>query len=214
MEIKAATYKPVLRFIAGSGVVLGTLNADEFTRHDQAQPFGERFVRPAEPEEIETVIRGLDGDVPTIEIGVLSQAPHVTARLRSKGFARHTFMCGQSGSGKTYTTGALFERLLAGTTLPIVVLDPNSDHVHLDALNDSEDTSEAAERFRAAASTVRVARARGLSGSYTLCADFSDLPIEWQALLLRLHPVADSDEFDALRRARPRVSKPRTRLAM
>jgi hypothetical protein len=35
-----------------------------------------------------------------------------------------------------------------------------------------------------------------LPAPYTLCADFSDLP-EWQALLLRLHLVADSDEFDA-----------------
>ncbi len=157
LEITMATFKPVLRSVVGTGVVLGVLTTDGFTKQDQTSPFGERFVRPAMPEEIETVVEGLDGDVPSIEIGVLSQAPHVAARLRSKGFSRHTFMCGQSGSGKTYTTGALFERLLAGTTLPIVVLDPNSDHVHLDALSDQDDTSDTAQRFRAAAATVRVA---------------------------------------------------------
>ncbi len=208
VEVNSATFKPVLRSIVGTGIVLGTLTADGFTAEDRTQPFGEHFVRPASPDEIETVVSGLDGDAPTIEIGTLSQAPHVAARLRSKGFARHTFMCGQSGSGKTYTTGALFERLLAGTTLPIVVLDPNSDHVHLDALNDPDDTSEAAQRFRKAAATVRVARARGLPSSFTLCADFSDLPIEWQALLLRLHPVTDSDEFDALARTTATLTPP------
>ncbi len=208
IEVSTASYKPVIRSIAGTGVVLGELDADGFTAKDHAQPFGERFVRPATPDEIETVVAGLDGSGPTIEIGTLSQAPHVTARLRSKGFARHTFMCGQSGSGKTYTTGALFERLLAGTTLPIVVLDPNSDHVHLDELNDPNDTSDTAQRFRAAAATVRVARARGLASNYTLCADFSDLPIEWQALLLRLHPVSDADEFNALARTTATLTAP------
>jgi uncharacterized protein len=200
IEINTAKFKPVLRSVVGTGVVLGTLTINGFAKHQGAQPFGERFVRPATPDEIDTVVVGLDGDAPAIEIGTLSQAPHVAARLRSTGFARHTFMCGQSGSGKTYTTGALFERLLAGTTLPIVVLDPNSDHVHLDALADADDTSEIAQRFRDAAASVRVARARGLPASYTLCADISDFPLEWQALLLRLHPVTDSDEFDALAR--------------
>ncbi|HSP26929.1 MAG TPA: ATP-binding protein, partial [Ilumatobacteraceae bacterium] len=123
----------------------------------------------------------------------------VPDRLVSKGFARHTFLCGQSGSGKTYTTGVLFERLLAETTLPIVILDPNSDHVHLGTLRD-DDHSEESERFRSAAASVRVARARGLDASFVLCADFSDLGLDYQALLLRLHPIGDAEEFDALRR--------------
>ena len=81
------------------------------------------------------IVDALDGDVPTIEVGTVT-GTSAPARLRAKGFARHTFMCGQSGSGKTYTTGVLLERLLAGTSLPIVVLDPNSDHVHLGSLRE------------------------------------------------------------------------------
>jgi hypothetical protein len=84
IEINTATFKPVLRSVVGTGVVLGMLTADGFSKLDHTQPFGERFVRPAVPDEIETVILGLDGDVPSIEIGVLSQAPHVAARLRSR----------------------------------------------------------------------------------------------------------------------------------
>jgi uncharacterized protein len=132
----------------------------------------------------------------------------VPAVLTAKGFSRHTLMCGQSGSGKTYTTGGLFERLLATTTLPLVILDPNSDHVHLGSLRDPDDASPDAERYRSVAGSVRVARARGYESSYTLCADFSDLIPEWQALLLRLHPIDDADEFAALRRVTTSLTAP------
>jgi DNA helicase HerA-like ATPase len=114
-------------------------------------------------------------------------------------------MCGQSGSGKTYTTGVLFERLLASTGLPIVVLDPNSDHVHLDSLRDPDDPSPLAQRYRAVASSVRVVRARGSGTSDLLCVDFSDLPFEVQARLLRLDPIRDLDSYATLRRLTGRL---------
>jgi uncharacterized protein len=94
----------------------------------------------------------------------------------------------------------LFERLLAATGLPIVVLDPNSDHVHLGSLRDPDDTSPEAQRYRSVASGVRVARARGLDAPYTLCADFSDLELDVQARLLHLDPIRDLDGYAALRR--------------
>ena len=43
-----------------------------------------------------------------------SHAPGVRARLDARGLARHTFLCGQSGSGKTYTTGVLLEQIVRG----------------------------------------------------------------------------------------------------
>ena len=132
----------------------------------------------------------------------------MAARLHPAGFARHTFMCGQSGSGKTYTTGAVLERLLAATTLPIVVLDPNSDHVHLGRLRDPEDDSPAAQRHRRAAAGVRVVRARGTGADHLLCLDLSDLPLVAQALLLRLDPVHDLDEYSALRRVTAALDAP------
>jgi uncharacterized protein len=197
---RSVTVRPLLRVVSGEGAVIGSLDAGSFRAEGSTLPFTEQFVRPAHADEIATIIDGLEGDAPSIEIGVLRQAPEVPARLRSKGFSRHTFMCGQSGSGKTYTTGALFERLLADTTLPLVILDPNSDHVHLGSLRDPADRSPEAERYRSVAPSVKVARMRGLDASFTLCADFGELALEWQALLLRLHPIRDSDEFEALRR--------------
>jgi DNA helicase HerA-like ATPase len=200
LSVVSARVQPTLRTLTGTGVVLGTIADDGFTRRHQVRPFGERLVRPAAPAELAAIVAGLDSGAASFRIGALREAPELPAQLVAKGFARHTFMCGQSGSGKTYTTGVLFERLLAETALPIVILDPNSDHVHLGTLTDPDDHSEESERFRRAAATVRVARARGLDASFVLCADFSDLGIEYQALLLRLHPIHDADEFDALRR--------------
>ncbi len=110
-------------------------------------------------------------------------------------------MCGQSGSGKTYTTGVLFERLLAGSTLPVIVLDPNSDHVHLGSLADPDDTAPEAERYRAVADRGGHGSTHaGCGGTNTLCIDFSDLDPHVRAALLQLDPIADLDEFAALAR--------------
>jgi uncharacterized protein len=208
MGLEAIQGRPVLYVLAGTGVIIGALEDGTFVRRDAVDPFGELVVAPATSSEVATIAAGLRPATGGIEIGALRQTDDVAAVLSAKGFSRHTLMCGQSGSGKTYTTGGLFERLLADTTLPLVILDPNSDHIHLGSLNDPDDTSPEAERFRSVAGSVRVARARGCEASYILCADFSDLAPEWQALLLRLHPVADADEYAALRRITTSLTAP------
>jgi uncharacterized protein len=208
--VDSVTFRPSLRVVTARGVILGCLLPAGFSRADRVQPFGERLARPATPVGLDSVVAALHDGVATLGIGTLRQAPAVRAELVSRGFARHTFLCGQSGSGKTYTTGAIFERLLAETELPLVVLDPNSDHVHLGRLADPDEDSDEARRYRAVAPTVAVARARGFDADVTLCADFSDLPLDWQALVLRLHPIADAGEFDALRRITTGLTAPYT----
>jgi hypothetical protein len=198
-HVIAAAARPLLRVVTCSGAVLGTLDGDGFRRTDAVAPFGECRVRCAYHDEIATIAAGLTPS-PAIAVGVQSGTEDVPAVVAAKGFSRHTFMCGQSGSGKTYTTGAIFERLLAETSLPLVVLDPNSDHVHLGRLAETESTTTESARFAAAAAAVRVVRARGHDSDHVLCADVSDLPLQAQALLLRLHPVHDAVEFDAFRR--------------
>ena len=207
VDVVSAVIRPVLRAVTGSAAVLGTFGPDGFQRLAHVEPFGERLVRPARSDEIDTIVDRLT-DASAIPIGVQLGAPDVPASMVAKGFARHTFMCGQSGSGKTYTTGVIFERLLAETSLPLVVLDPNSDHIHLGSLLPASDPSPAASRFASVAPSVRVARARGRDGDHVLCADFSDLSLEWQALLLRLDPIRDADEFDLLRRTTADLPQP------
>ncbi len=111
----------LFRLARGSGIVLGS----------EAGPFHDAAVRPARPEEVGALFgeehRGRAG----LTIGELVYAPGVPATLDSGGLNRHTFMCGQSGSGKTYSLGLLLEQVIAETTLRVVVLDPNSDYVGL-----------------------------------------------------------------------------------
>ena len=67
------------------------------------------------------------------------------ARLLAAKLNRHTFWCGQSGSGKTYALGVALEQILLHTKLPLVILDPNSDFVRLGELHEDAPAAEAAE---------------------------------------------------------------------
>jgi hypothetical protein len=62
----------------------------------------------------------------------------IAATIDAAGFNRHSFLCGQSGSGKTYSLGVVLERLLADTDLRIAILDPNADYVKLGQLRDPD----------------------------------------------------------------------------
>lgn len=207
-----ARARPMMRALHGHGIALGVLDGTGFTPVRAVEPFGERAFRPVSPAELATVVAALRGGSTTFEVGEHTEghanSAAVPAHLHPAGFARHTFMCGQSGSGKTYTTGAVLERLLASTTLPILVIDPNSDHVGIGDVADPDDRSPAAERHRAVADGVQVVRARDCTGTATLCIDFSDLDLDFQALLLRMHPLTDLDEFHALRRVTAALTAP------
>ena len=66
----------------------------------------------------------------TLPIGTVVESGDI-AELNAQRFNRHTFWCGQSGSGKTYALGVVLEQMLAHTSLPLVILDPNADFVRL-----------------------------------------------------------------------------------
>ncbi len=201
--VAAATVRPMFRSVLGVGAPVARIVGGVAETATSAGPFGERRLRAATTDEARSVVDALDAGTATIEIGAIVAAEPATttvpARLRTKGFARHTFMCGQSGSGKTSTTGVLFERLLSGSSLPLVVIDPNSDYIHLGTTADPTDDSDAAQRHRALAAGVAVARTRGSPSTYTLCADFGELGLDLQAELLRLDPIADLELFATLR---------------
>jgi DNA helicase HerA-like ATPase len=128
-----------------------------------------------------------------LEVGTNLTPPGGAARLLPLRFNRHTFWCGQSGSGKTYALGVVLEQLVAHTALPIVVFDPNSDFVRLGELNPgaSGATAEAlAQR------DIRVLRPR--DDAAPLRARFLDMPLPSKAAVLRLDPVANRTEYNQL----------------
>ena len=162
----------------------------------QGEPFCEAWTRAAAAAE---VARWLDGAQPAraaLDVGSLMFAEGVPLTLDAGAFDRHTFLCGQSGSGKTYALGTILERLLADTSLRIVVLDPNSDFVRLATLRSDVDEDVRA-RYGPAAAGVDVRRA-GDAGQNRLHVRFRDFDAAERAAVLRLDPIDDREEYSAL----------------
>lgn len=159
------------------------------TRHSHA--FDEATLEPADLDTLDVLHRTTGA---LLEVGTALTPPGGPARLLPHRFNRHTFWCGQSGSGKTYALGVVLEQVLAHTALPIVIFDPNSDFVRLGELNPdaSGPTADAlAQR------DVRVLRPN-IEGAEPLRARFMTMPIASKAAVLQLDPVADRDEFNSL----------------
>ena len=164
----------------GDGVVLD----------GDGRPFHDAVVRRATPDEVGAWLQDTRPDRAQLDVGELALAPGVPFQLDAGGFGRHTFLCGQSGSGKTYSLGVLLERLLMETNLRVVVLDPNSDYVRLGEPRVDD------ERYRDAAASVRVRS--GTTGPDAIRIRFRDLSPAHQAGLLRLDPLADRGEYGEL----------------
>lgn len=154
-------------------------------------PFAGATVELADAETIDLVHAAMGA---TLEIGVNLSPPVRPARLLAHRFNRHTFWVGQSGSGKTYALGVVLEQLIAHTALPVVVFDPNSDFVRLGELNPGA-SGPTADLLRQR--DIRVLRP-STPGTEPLRARFPALSLEAKAAVLRLDPVADREEFNAI----------------
>ena len=143
-----------LRVVRGSGVV----------RDGDPTPFHDGLVRPASSVEVHAWLERVRPARAELEVGELRLAPGAPFRLNARGFDRHTFLCGRSGCGKTYSLGVMLEQLLLATSLRIVVLDPNSDFVRLGETH--ADVDEAVVRRHAASAGVVVRRAVGSRPPY------------------------------------------------
>jgi hypothetical protein len=159
-------------------------------------PFHDALVRPAEPPEVAAWLERTAPPRARLAVGQLALVPGVPLALDAGGFDRHTFMCGQSGSGKTYSLGVMLEQLLLETSLRVVVLDPNSDYVRMGEVRAGVDEPLAA-RYRAAAAGLDVHRA-GAHGAERLRLRFAELEPAAKAALLRLDPVDDRQEHAEL----------------
>lgn len=131
----------------------------------------------------------------TLDVGELrDRDDRARAQLRAERFNRHTFWCGQSGSGKTYALGVVLEQLLIHTRLPMLILDPNADFVRLTDLRQNAQP-EHAEALRA--QDIRILRPS--PDPHTgLHVRWIDLDLQSQAAVLRLDPLQDAAEYNAL----------------
>jgi DNA helicase HerA-like ATPase len=158
-------------------------------------PFAQVVTRAATPDDVGGWLAEARSTRAALEVGSLTYAEGVPLALDAGAFDRHTFLCGQSGSGKTYALGTILERLLAETTLRVVVLDPNSDFVRLNELRDDVG-DDVRVRYAPAAASIDVRRAG--DGDRRLHVRFRDFDAGERAAVLRLDPVADRDEYAAL----------------
>jgi Helicase HerA, central domain len=178
----------VIRRAVGAGRVLS----------GDGQPFHDAVVRAATPEEVAAWVNPsppAQTDRARLEVGELRLAPGVGFSLDAGGFDRHTFFCGQSGSGKTYSLGVVLEQLLLETGLQLVILDPNSDFSRLDTVRDGVD-EPTAQRWRALAGGISIRSGPEGPGRVHLRLDQLSRPA--QAALLQLDPVADREEYAEL----------------
>jgi DNA helicase HerA-like ATPase len=188
--------------ISGHGILLCQVAHNEFSGLDRSDVFGNGSVAPADPGLVAAYLTSALGASSAIELGQLQRPKGVAAHLRSKGFARHTFLCGQSGSGKTYTLGVILERLLLDTDIRIAVIDPNSDYVNLGSVQAKESTGfsdddyqDLASRYEAVASRVHVAG--GAGSANRLQVRFGRLTFRQQTMVLGLDPLSDAEEYNA-----------------
>ncbi|MGD9959351.1 ATP-binding protein [Nocardioides sp.] len=180
--------------LLGLGAVLTCLDADGHPTRGVRRPFAEASIQAATVDLLVSMQQSAGAAIPvgTWRSGHLETPAH----LKAQGFNRHTFLCGQSGSGKTYALGVILEQLILATELRMVVLDPNADFVRLgETLPGAPE--EVAQRLRA--TDLRVLRA-GTSGSDTLHARFSSMSPRSKAAVLRMDPVADRGEYNTFMR--------------
>ena len=175
-----------IRLARGEGVILD----------GDLRPFHDAMARPAEAEVAAWLESMRPPNRSRLTIGELLLAPGVAAALDAGGFNRHTFMCGQSGSGKTYSLGLVLEQLLLGTTLRMVILDPNSDYIRLSEVRDTADPGVAAD-YAAAARGVSVWQ-NDAGAEHPLQLQFMDLYPAARAAVLGLDPIRDREEYAAL----------------
>jgi uncharacterized protein len=173
------------------GVLVGSVDPTGQLRLHGGRPFAEGAVARASSDQLEELQRLSGAGIP---IGTWTSGEvTVPARMRAQGFGRHTFLCGQSGSGKTYALGVILEQLLLHTEMRMVVLDPNADFVHLGEVLPDADPAAAG---RLAHLDLRVLRA-GDGSAEPLRARFATMSRQAQAAVLRLDPLADRTEYNA-----------------
>ncbi|WP_314503113.1 ATP-binding protein [uncultured Microbacterium sp.] len=138
-----------------------------------------------------------------LTIGTLLESESAApARLLASRMNRHTFWCGQSGSGKTYALGVALEQIMLHTRLPLVIFDPNSDFVKLGEIRDDAPEAEAAElRTR----DIRVRHSTTGAGD-PLRTRFLQMPLRSRAAILQIDPVLNPDDYNTMLRMETDIS--------
>jgi hypothetical protein len=168
----------------GTGSVLGS-----------GRPFHDVLLAPATETQVNDWQEASWSNGAALKVGQFASLTGVPALIDPDGFDRHTFLCGQSGSGKTYSLGVILEHLLVDTDLRILVLDPNSDFVRLGTVRHGSE-GPVTEAYRNLTPSIEILRSEAEGPPLRIRA--SELSPGARAAMLQLDPVADREEYAAL----------------
>ena len=136
----------------GTGTTLG-----------EGRPFHDVPLTPATEAQVNEWQEASRWQGAALEVGQFANLAGVPALIDPQGFDRHTFLCGQSGSGKTYSLGVILEHLLMDTELRLLVLDPNSDFVRLGTVREGSE-GPITDAYRDVAAGIEVRRSESSGG--------------------------------------------------
>jgi hypothetical protein len=196
-----------IRLAAGDGVLLAAVSDDGFAALDRHATFDLASLEEAPGDLVDAYIDWSRKGVGLATGAAMYGSGDVLPLLSAKGFNRHTFLCGQSGSGKTYGLGVLLERLLLETTIEMFILDPNSDYVGIGDLLPADQSGAKGYLYDRVAAHWERLRDRIVvvgpgEGAMPLRVVFGRLTLDQQALVLGLDPLADPERFGAFRELR------------
>ena len=177
---RATTLDPASPRIAGSGQIVGAVEPNGAVSAADAGPFGGATIEPARPAAVQSHLARGKPNLARLTIGDARPHGTVPAILHPAGFTRHTFMCGQSGSGKTYAMGVVLGR---ARTVDEVGIPEGEQQRTRDRLD------EIAPRVQVFGGDALPLRVR-----------FGRLTVRQQAMVLGLDPLADAEEYDVARR--------------
>jgi hypothetical protein len=144
-----------VRITTGRGTILARIAGKTLERTTSRDTFDEATIEAADGAVVGRYLDAMGGKRARLRVGNVERCTDSPPmELRADGFDRHTFLCGQSGSGKTYALGLVLEQLILHTDLNLVILDPNSDFVRIRDVRDG---------VPAASARAYAQRAKGMS---------------------------------------------------
>ena len=202
-----------IRALEGRGVLLGRVTDEGLEGTSNVDTFQQASITQADMALLGRYLAAPTRRRASLQIGhALYIEDRVPVELGAGGLNRHTFLCGQSGSGKTFALGIVLEQLLLKTDLRMVIIDPNSDFVQFDRVRpldevnrfhtnplSAEAYAELAARYRQAAAELRIFRPAVLAtgSEQALRVRFGDLSPREQGTVMNLDPLEDREEFNA-----------------
>lgn len=202
-----------IRALEGSGVLLGRVADEGLEGTSNVDTFQQASITQADMTLLGRYLAAPTRRRASLQIGhALYIEDPVPVGLDAGGLNRHTFLCGQSGSGKTFALGIVLEQLLLKTDLRMVIIDPNSDFIQFDRVRpldevnrfhtnplSAEAYAELAARYRQAAAELTIFRPAVLAtgSEQALRVRFGDLSPREQGTVMNLDPLEDREEFNA-----------------